>query len=190
MNDARNYKNVKHDTTRSPIFRTLNGFWCLRIHRTIPTQVRFVSWKDPKLVELYSGIRKMGGRGIERAKEGNSTWSLGRTMAETRLSSCIYAWKRGRSDGSGWTYCKSRSRGWIQIIWDNKSHRFNTVKLADQIMVMDNGDVKEFGTHDELMAITNGKYKKLYSLQAKGLRWRTKLCRRKLTELLLKSWRM
>ena len=42
-------------------------------------------------------------------------------------------------------------------------------------MVMDNGDVKEFGTHDELMAITNGKYKKLYSLQAKGFEMEDKV---------------
>ncbi len=48
------------------------------------------------------------------------------------------------------------------------SHRFNTVKLADQIMVMENGDVKEFGTHEELMEIMDGKYRKLYSLQVKG----------------------
>jgi len=48
------------------------------------------------------------------------------------------------------------------------SHRFNTVKFADQIMVMENGVVKEFGTHEELMGIKDGKYRKLYSLQAKG----------------------
>jgi len=48
------------------------------------------------------------------------------------------------------------------------SHRFNTVKFADQIMVMENGVVKEFGTHDELMGILDGTYRKLYSIQAKG----------------------
>jgi ATP-binding cassette, subfamily B, bacterial len=48
------------------------------------------------------------------------------------------------------------------------SHRFNTVKLADQIMVMEKGDVKEFGTHEELMKIKDGKYRRLYSLQAMG----------------------
>ena len=48
------------------------------------------------------------------------------------------------------------------------SHRFNTIKYADQIMVMENGVVKEFGTHQELMDKTDGKYRKLYSLQAKG----------------------
>ena len=48
------------------------------------------------------------------------------------------------------------------------SHRFNTVKFADQIMVVENGVVSEFGTHQELMNITDGKYRKFYCLQAMG----------------------
>jgi len=48
------------------------------------------------------------------------------------------------------------------------SHRFNTVKFADQIMVMENGVVTEFGTHEELLGIEDGVYRRLYSLQAKG----------------------
>jgi ATP-binding cassette, subfamily B, bacterial len=55
------------------------------------------------------------------------------------------------------------------------SHRFNTVKFADAIMVMENGDVKEFGTHEELMGITDGRYRKLYSLQAKGFQIEDKI---------------
>ena len=48
------------------------------------------------------------------------------------------------------------------------SHRFNTIKFADQIMVLEDGVVKEFGTHQALMDISDGKYRKLYSLQAMG----------------------
>jgi ATP-binding cassette subfamily B protein len=48
------------------------------------------------------------------------------------------------------------------------SHRFNTVRAADRIMVMEDGDVKEFGTHEDLMTIKDGKYHRLYTLQAKG----------------------
>lgn len=47
------------------------------------------------------------------------------------------------------------------------SHRFNTIKFADQIMVVENEVVKEFRTHQELMATTDGKYRKMYSQQAK-----------------------
>ena len=47
------------------------------------------------------------------------------------------------------------------------SHRFNTVRVADRIMVMEKGEVEEFGTHEELM-MQNGKYRQLYNIQAKG----------------------
>ncbi len=45
------------------------------------------------------------------------------------------------------------------------SHRFNTVKNADRIMVIDDGEIKEFDTHKNLMKIENGIYNKLFELQ-------------------------
>ncbi len=47
------------------------------------------------------------------------------------------------------------------------SHRFSTVRLADQIIVLDEGKVAEAGSHAELMAL-NGRYAALYNLQAAG----------------------
>ena len=49
------------------------------------------------------------------------------------------------------------------------SHRFSTVRMADLILVMDNGRLAEAGSHDELMA-RNGVYAELYSLQAAAYR--------------------
>lgn len=47
------------------------------------------------------------------------------------------------------------------------SHRFSTVRIADRIMVLKNGQVEEIGTHQELMA--NDKlYAELFNLQAAG----------------------
>ena len=45
------------------------------------------------------------------------------------------------------------------------AHRLSTIKNADYIMVMDHGEVKEFGNHEELLARPNGKYKELYEMQ-------------------------
>jgi ATP-binding cassette subfamily B protein len=45
------------------------------------------------------------------------------------------------------------------------SHRFATVRSADVVMVMDQGDIVEMGSHDELMAAT-GLYRDLFELQA------------------------
>ncbi|QSQ22224.1 ABC transporter ATP-binding protein [Pyxidicoccus parkwayensis] len=49
------------------------------------------------------------------------------------------------------------------------SHRFSTVRMADQIAVLHNGNVEELGSHDELMA-KDGRYAHLFRLQARGYR--------------------
>jgi ATP-binding cassette subfamily B protein len=49
------------------------------------------------------------------------------------------------------------------------SHRFSTVRMADQIAVLDHGRIVELGSHDELMAL-NGRYAHLFTLQARGYR--------------------
>ncbi len=47
------------------------------------------------------------------------------------------------------------------------AHRLSTIKNADRIAVINEGQLVELGTHDELMAIDNGKYKYLYEMQFK-----------------------
>lgn len=47
------------------------------------------------------------------------------------------------------------------------SHRFSTARLADRILVLDNGSLLESGTHEELLA-AGGRYAELFNLQAMG----------------------
>lgn len=47
------------------------------------------------------------------------------------------------------------------------SHRFSTVRMADRILVLNQGEVLELGSHQELLD-QNGKYAELFRLQAKG----------------------
>jgi ATP-binding cassette subfamily B protein len=49
------------------------------------------------------------------------------------------------------------------------SHRFSTVRMADQILVIQGGQVLESGSHEELMRL-DGHYAHLFSLQARGYR--------------------
>ncbi|MEQ7007410.1 ABC transporter ATP-binding protein [Actinopolymorpha sp. B17G11] len=56
----------------------------------------------------------------------------------------------------------TRASGGITLL---VSHRLSTVRMADLILVFDNGELTESGSHDELMA-TGGPYAELFALQA------------------------
>ncbi len=45
------------------------------------------------------------------------------------------------------------------------AHRLSTIESANKIIYMENGKILESGNHKELLAITNGKFKKLYEEQ-------------------------
>ena len=49
------------------------------------------------------------------------------------------------------------------------SHRFSTVRMADQILVLDDGHIEERGNHETLIA-SGGRYAHLFALQAAGYR--------------------
>jgi len=61
---------------------------------------------------------------------------------------------------------KENLKGRIGIVI---SHRFSTVRIADRIAVIDDGQVTELGTHEELIA-AGKRYAELFELQASGYR--------------------
>ncbi len=48
------------------------------------------------------------------------------------------------------------------------AHRLSTIKNANRIAVINNGELVELGSHDELMNIPDGQYKALYDMQFKN----------------------
>ena len=45
------------------------------------------------------------------------------------------------------------------------AHRLSTIRHADKIIVMRSGSIAETGTHDELMKIENGLYRRMVEKQ-------------------------
>ena len=50
------------------------------------------------------------------------------------------------------------------------AHRLSTLRDADMLCVIENGELKEIGTHDELIR-AKGKYYELHKLQADSLKF-------------------
>jgi len=61
---------------------------------------------------------------------------------------------------------KELSRGRTAVLI---SHRFSSVRMADRILVMSEGEIETMGTHEELLA-QDGRYAELFELQAAGYR--------------------
>jgi ATP-binding cassette subfamily B protein len=49
------------------------------------------------------------------------------------------------------------------------SHRFSTVRMANRILVLEGGEIREQGSHSQLLAV-GGRYAELFELQAAGYR--------------------
>ena len=48
------------------------------------------------------------------------------------------------------------------------AHRLSTIFNADKIIVVENGNIIEEGTHEQLISIPEGKYRNLYNMQFKN----------------------
>jgi ATP-binding cassette subfamily B protein len=45
------------------------------------------------------------------------------------------------------------------------AHRLSTIRNANNIMVLEKGEIKEIGPHNELVVKENGRYRELYEMQ-------------------------
>jgi len=47
------------------------------------------------------------------------------------------------------------------------AHRIQSVMIADLILVLDKGEVIQMGTHEELLAQSDGMYRRIYDIQTR-----------------------
>jgi ATP-binding cassette subfamily B protein len=139
-------------------------------------------WRDagekgmaaPIVATLPEGYRTPLGKWFNDGRElSGGQWqkiALSRAFMRSRADILVLDEPTSAMDASAeatiFEHFRTLTRGRIAILI---SHRFSTVRMADQIVVIENGRIIERGSHDALMQL-NGHYSHLFSLQAKGYR--------------------
>jgi ATP-binding cassette subfamily B protein len=141
-----------------------------------------VRWRDagekgmaaPIVATLPDGYRTPLGKWFNDGRElSGGQWqkiALSRAFMRSRADILVLDEPTSAMDASAeatiFEHFRTLTSGRIAILI---SHRFSTVRMADQIVVIENGRIIERGSHEELMQL-NGHYAHLFSLQAKGYR--------------------
>lgn len=128
----------------------------------------------PIVATLPDGYRTPLGKWFNDGRElSGGQWqkiALSRAFMRSRADILVLDEPTSAMDASAesliFEHFRTLTRGRIAILI---SHRFSTVRMADQIVVIENGRIIERGSHEQLMQL-NGHYSHLFSLQAKGYR--------------------
>lgn len=125
-----------------------------------------------KLVGAHGFISKLPGGYNYRVMERGATLSMGQRQLISFVRALVYQPQILILDEAT-SSIDSESEALIQHAIEELvkgrtsiviAHRLSTIKHAHKIMVLDKGELKEFGTHSELLAL-NGYYKRLYDMQ-------------------------
>jgi len=118
---------------------------------------------DTQLGKWFKGGRELSGGQWQKIALARAFM---RTHADILVLDEPTATMDAAAEARVFEHFRELSRGKMTILI---SHRFSTVRMADQIVVIDRGRVVERGSHEELMKL-GGQYAYLFSLQAEGYR--------------------
>jgi ATP-binding cassette, subfamily B, bacterial len=124
--------------------------------------------------QLPGGYRAQLGKWFRDGRElSGGQWqkiALSRAFMRTRADILVLdeptAAMDAQAEAEVFEHFRQLAAGRITILI---SHRFSTVRMADQIAVLERGRIIERGSHDELMRL-GGRYAHLFTLQARGYR--------------------
>jgi ATP-binding cassette subfamily B protein len=118
---------------------------------------------DTQLGKWFKGGRELSGGQWQKIALARAFM---RTNADLLVLDEPTATMDAAAEASIFEHFRELSRGKMTILI---SHRFSTVRMADQVVVIDKGRIVEQGSHEQLMKL-GGQYAYLFSLQAQGYR--------------------
>ncbi len=131
------------------------------------------SLADPMIAQFKLGYDQMLGRRFENGVDLSAgQWqkvALGRAYmrdAQVLILDEPTASLDARAEYEVFLRFADLTRGRMAVLI---SHRFSTVRMADRILVLADGELVEQGTHQQLVAL-GGRYAELFELQAAGYR--------------------
>ena len=126
------------------------------------------------VADLPAGYRTQLGKWFKEGRElSGGQWqkiALSRAFMRTQADILVLdeptAAMDAKAEAEVFAHFRELARGRMAILI---SHRFSTVRMADEIAVIAEGRIVERGSHAELMA-RDGRYATLFTLQAQGYR--------------------
>ncbi len=137
-------------------------------------------WEALRLAKLDEFVRSLpdgletqvGERGIKLSGGQRQRLAIARVLLERakiivldEATSSLDSESEGIVQEAFWALVKNTAEPRTSIII---AHRLSTVMRSDRIIVLDNGQIAETGTHSQLLKNKNGLYNHLWSLQQNG----------------------